>query len=200
MKVKIEGKNCYVSLYHEVKNGWPSPTIFSIIHVSCFRLQWSVREQDRVVALDSSDPWLSYIHYFSILTIDPFKYFYWAILNCKDLSERMGRNGFHRLYLILTNLAGIIFRDFCNFKKFVKFNTHEQNIVWNLNMQNLIPYFQKQNNRSFKNVLSLGVFLNCAHLLNISGCILSSELYDIHCIDCIHSKQLCFVLFIRFFV
>ena len=50
--------------------------------------------------------------------------------------------------------------------------------------------------------LSVFCLLNCAHLLNISStsCVLSPELYDIHCIDNIHSKQLCFVLFIRFYV
>ena len=35
MKVKIEGKNCFVGLYHEVKNGPPLPAIFSIYSCTC---------------------------------------------------------------------------------------------------------------------------------------------------------------------
>lgn len=107
MKVKIEGKNCYASLYREVKNGWPLPTIFSIVHVSCFRLQWSVREQDRIVALDSSDPWLFYIHYFSILTIDPFKYFCWYSI-AKTSLRRWVEMGFIGCTLFLLVILAII--------------------------------------------------------------------------------------------
>ena len=44
------------------------------------------------------------------------------------------------------------------------------------------------------------LFLYCAHLLNILSYVLSTELYDTHCIDSIHSKQLFFVSFIRFHV
>ena len=56
-------------------------------------------------------------------------------------------------------------------------------------------FFRKQNNKNFKNVPSPGVFLFCFFfLLSISSSVLSTELYDIHCIDSIHSKQLCVVL------
>ena len=52
----------------------------------------------------------------------------------------------------------------------------------------------------FCRLSGLLLFLYCAHLLKISSCVLSNELYDMHCIDSIHSKQSCFVLFIRFYV
>ena len=80
---------------------------FLWIHVSCFRLQWSVREQDRIVALDSSDHWLFYIHYFSILTIDPFKYFYWYSI-AKTSLRRWVEMGFIGCTLFLLVILAII--------------------------------------------------------------------------------------------
>ena len=40
----------------------------------------------------------------------------------------------------------------------------------------------------FCRLSGLLLFLYCAHLLKISSCVLSNELYDMHCIDSIHSK------------
>ena len=48
--------------------------------------------------------------------------------------------------------------------------------------------------RQFRRLSGRLLFLYCAHLLNILSCVLSTELYDTHCIDSINSKQLFFCL------
>ena len=68
-----------------------------------------------------------------------------------------------KITLFLLIFASIKFYDF---KKFEKFNTRKQKIA-----PNLIP-LSKTKQEEFLKCSESGCFLNCAHLLNISSCVL----------------------------